>query len=56
MKYNKYFPFIIIGFISLLLNLFLHSIGAFSLIETKLYDYRFKLFLKLRLAKSLRPI
>ena len=43
MRLNKYFPFIIIGFISLLLNLFLHSIGAFSLIETKLYDYRFKL-------------
>ena len=43
MNYKKYSPFILIGFISILLNLFLHWVGLFSLIETKLYDYRFKL-------------
>jgi len=43
MNYKKYSPFILIGFISIVLNLFLHWVGIFSLIETKLYDYRFKL-------------
>ena len=43
MDYKKYSPLIFIGSISIFLNLFLHYIGAFSLVETKLYDYRFKL-------------
>ena len=43
MNLKKYSPFIIIGLTSILLNLFLHWVGAFSLVETKLYDFRFKL-------------
>ena len=43
MNYRKYTPFILIGFVSIVLNLFLHWVGVFSLVETKLYDYRFKL-------------
>mgnify|MGYP000146159316 CR=1 FL=1 len=43
MKYKKYFPLLLIGLISILINLFLHWAGAFSLVETKLYDYRFGL-------------
>ena len=43
MKYKKYFPLLLIGLISILINLFLHWVGAFILVETKLYDYRFQL-------------
>ena len=43
MKYKKYYPLLLIGLISISINFFLHWIGAFSLIETKLYDYRFHL-------------
>ena len=43
MNYKKHLPIFLIGLVSILLNFFLHSVGAFSLIETKLYDFRFKL-------------
>ena len=43
MYYKKYFPLLFIGLICIIINFFLHWVGAFSLIETKLYDYRFRL-------------
>ena len=43
MNYKKYSPLLFIGLISIIINFFLHWVGAFSLIETKLYDYRFRL-------------
>lgn len=43
MKYKKYYPLLLIGLISVSINFFLHWVGAFSLVETKLYDYRFHL-------------
>ena len=42
-KIKDYFPFILIGFSSFLLILFLHYFGAFSSVESKLYDMRFEL-------------
>ena len=42
-KIKENLAIIIIGLIAILFNLFLHNLGAFSLIETKLYDARFKL-------------
>ena len=42
-KLNKYYPYILIGLISLSLNLFLNTIGAYSFIESKFFDLKFQL-------------
>ena len=42
-KIKDYLPFVLIGSSSFLLIIFLHYFGAFSSIESKLYDMRFKL-------------
>ena len=42
-KIKEHYAVFIIGFISIIISLFLHSMGLYSLIETKLYDYRFEL-------------
>ena len=42
-RIKKDYTIFIIGFISVFISLFLHSMGLYSLIETKLYDYRFQL-------------
>ena len=42
-KIKDYLPFISIGFSSFLLIIFLHYYGAFSSVESKLYNMRFKL-------------
>ena len=42
-KIKENYAIILIGLISIILNLVLHDLGIFSLIETKLYDARFKL-------------
>ena len=42
-KIKKDYTVFIIGLISILISLLFHSIGLYSLIETKLYDYRFLL-------------
>ena len=39
---KDYTPFII-GFLAIIVSLFLHNMGLYSLVETKLYDYRFQL-------------
>ena len=36
-------PMILIGILSFIIIFFLHSIGAFSVIESQLYDLRFKI-------------
>ena len=40
---KKIFPIIIIAIVCISLNLFLLNFGIYSLVETKLYDLRFKL-------------
>ena len=42
-KIKKDYTVFIIGFLAIIISLFLHSLGLYSLIETKLYDYRFQL-------------
>ena len=41
--FKKYSPITVVGIISFIITLVLHASGAFSLIETKLYDLRFRL-------------
>ena len=40
---NINYKIFIIGFISVVFNLFLHNFGVYSILETKLYDLRFKI-------------
>ena len=40
---NINYKIFIIGFISVLFNLLLHNFGVYSILETKLYDLRFKI-------------
>jgi len=42
-KIKKYYPIITIGIISFIISVFLLYLGAFSLIEIKLYDLKFRL-------------
>ena len=42
-KIKKDYTTYIIGFLAIIVSLFLHNIGLYSLVETKLYDYRFQL-------------
>ena len=42
-NYKKFYPYLAIGLLSLILNLMLHSFGAYNFIESKLYDMKFKL-------------
>ena len=42
-KIKNYTPFILIGLTSLLIIMFLHYFGAFSFVESKLYNLRFNL-------------
>ena len=37
------YKIIVIALISIFINLALHNFGVYSLLETKLYDFRFKL-------------
>ena len=40
---NINYKILIIGFISVIFNLLLHNFGVYSILETKLYDLRFKI-------------
>ena len=40
---NKYYPYILVGFLSFFLNIFLFTSGAYSFIESKFFDLKFKL-------------
>ena len=42
-KIKEDYIFFIIGFVAIIISLTFHSLGFYSLIETKLYDYRFQL-------------
>ena len=42
-RFKKYYPILMIGFISFIISFSLHALGSFSLLETRLYDLRFKL-------------
>ncbi|MBI45199.1 MAG: hypothetical protein CMG66_03430 [Candidatus Marinimicrobia bacterium] len=42
-KIKENYQIFIIGFLSIVVALLLHNMGLYSLIETKLYDYRFQL-------------
>ena len=42
-KLNKYYPYLLIGIISFILNLFLHSFGVYNFIESKFYNFKFNL-------------
>ena len=42
-NYKKFYPYIAIGLLSFILNIMLHSFGAYNFIESKLYDMKFKL-------------
>ena len=40
---NINYKILVIGFLSIIFNLLLHNFGIYSLVETKLYDLRFKI-------------
>ena len=40
---NINYKILLIGFLSIIFNLLLHNFGVYSLVETKLYDLRFKI-------------
>ena len=42
-NYKKYYPYLLIGLLSLILNLMLHSFGSYDFIESKFHDIKFKL-------------
>ena len=42
-NYKKYYPYLLIGLLSLILNLMLHSFGSYDFIESKFHDMKFKL-------------
>ena len=42
-KIKKDYTIFIIGFLAIVISLFFHNMGLYSLVETKLYDYRFQL-------------
>ena len=42
-KIKKYYPYIYIGFFSLIINIALFTFGAFDIVESKFFDLKFKL-------------
>ena len=42
-KIKRDYGIFIIGFLAIIISLLFHSMGLYSLIETKLYDYKFQL-------------
>ena len=42
-KIKNYYPYIYIGFVSLIINIFLYNVGAFDIVESKFFDLKFKL-------------
>ena len=42
-KIKKYYPYIYIGFFSLIINIALYTFGAFDIVESKFFDLKFKL-------------
>ena len=40
---NKYYPYILVGILSFILNISLYTFGAYGFIESKFFDLKFKL-------------